>query len=254
LRDQVGNLAVFLPINTGLHNTHWGEQFYTFGRKHKKTLNLKFSPETKTSRDPHPWPLIFFLHTGHPLSLQKKTLNTPESFSSSSRSRRPRPSGSISQAAAPPLFWQRQTRAATTNTASPSSLISSLPNLKETHCQHRSLPLSGVFSSFDLHQRRAPPSHTTTADPLHHELGRHRPHLLSRSPLHNLLPPKNPAVADSSSQRPLHILQPTSSTGQLPPISTAAQAVTDDSNDQISHLQKKKTNQEEKTTKIFEQI
>jgi len=22
LRDQVGNLAIFLPINTGLHNTH----------------------------------------------------------------------------------------------------------------------------------------------------------------------------------------------------------------------------------------
>jgi hypothetical protein len=61
-------------------------------------------------------------------------------------------------------------------------------------------------------------------------------------------------AADSSSQRPLHILQPTSSTGQLPPISTAAPAVTNDSNDQINHLQKKKTNQEEKTTEIFEQI
>jgi hypothetical protein len=24
LRDQVGNLAIFLPINTGLHNTHKG--------------------------------------------------------------------------------------------------------------------------------------------------------------------------------------------------------------------------------------
>jgi hypothetical protein len=22
LRDQVGNLAIFLPINTGVHNTH----------------------------------------------------------------------------------------------------------------------------------------------------------------------------------------------------------------------------------------
>jgi len=169
------------------HTLGGGEQFYTFGRKHKKTLNLKFPPETKTSRAPHPWPLIFFLHTGHPLSLQKKTLNTPESFSSSSRSRRPRPSGSISQAAAPPLFWQRQTRAATTHTASPSSLISSLLNLKETHCQHRSLPLGGVFSSFDLHQRQAPPSHTTAAGPLHHQLGRHRPHLLSRS-THSLEP------------------------------------------------------------------
>jgi len=27
LRDQVGNLAIFLPINTGLHNTQKGGNF-----------------------------------------------------------------------------------------------------------------------------------------------------------------------------------------------------------------------------------
>jgi hypothetical protein len=43
-----------------------------------------------------------------------------------------------------------------------------------------------------------------------------------------------------SGQQALHILQPASPTGQLPLISTAAPAVTDDNSDQINHRQKEK--------------
>jgi hypothetical protein len=37
LRDQVGNLAIFLPINTGLHNTHKrGGNFKTLEKTQKE--------------------------------------------------------------------------------------------------------------------------------------------------------------------------------------------------------------------------
>jgi len=57
LRGQVGNLVVFLPINTGLHNTHKGGQFCIFGRQHKQNLKPKPKPKTPSSpsRRSFPW-------------------------------------------------------------------------------------------------------------------------------------------------------------------------------------------------------
>ena len=78
MRDQVGNLAIFLPINTGVHNTHnEGGNFAHLEKNTKKNPNLKNpSPSYQPVAPPHlakqkssrtllifyfllPWPLPF---------------------------------------------------------------------------------------------------------------------------------------------------------------------------------------------------
>jgi len=76
------------------------------------------------------------------------------------------------------------------------------------------------------------PSHTAAADPLHHQLGRRHPHLPSRSPLHSLLPPKNPAAPTDAAPFLIHrlsfaqtVIQQQSPLSSLsPPTSLAAAA------------------------------
>jgi len=78
LRDQVGNLAIFLPINTGLHNTHKKKnpnpKPITFkASRHPNqpisTEHLLSLPRAKTrenQRSAPPFPLIFNLQLEAP--------------------------------------------------------------------------------------------------------------------------------------------------------------------------------------------
>jgi len=74
---KFGNLAIFLPINTSLYNTHKGGQCCTFREKHKKNLTLKTHllqtsqqrpPLSQTKEQSYPTDFLFFFFPCRSLS------------------------------------------------------------------------------------------------------------------------------------------------------------------------------------------
>jgi hypothetical protein len=72
LRDQVGNLAVFLPINIGLHNTHWGGAILHFWKETQENPKPKIFPRNQDKSRPPPLAFDFFFSSPTTLFLYKR--------------------------------------------------------------------------------------------------------------------------------------------------------------------------------------